>query len=232
MKELGDALRVIFSKVAEFFDIFDLSFFVSGLVSGMAIATFLHHAGIPVAAILSSKTGIFISVVMCYGLGLASFASGRLIQNVFARFCYKKKQEEESDERFEKFLKTHSLSDNELVRKYLDQGSDGTRALYNLLWAQLRHSPKVSASLELLNSYWVKAATYDGLAVSLLLWSAVLVCSLFNWVIPRVVGPALIVVGLIILISFTFACLWEGQRYRQYQAKELVATIAAITINR
>jgi hypothetical protein len=154
MKELGDALSVIFSKVAGFFDIFDLSFFVSGLLSGMAVATFLYYAGIPVASLLNSKTGIFIAVIMCYGLGLVSFASGRLIQNVFGRICYRKKQDIESDERFIKYLKNHDLYDNKHVQKYVVQGSDGTRALYNLLWAQLRHSPNVSASLELLNSYW------------------------------------------------------------------------------
>lgn len=231
MKEFGDSISIIFSKVAGFFDIFDLSFFVSGLLSGMAVATFLYYAGIPVASLLNSKTGIFIAVVMCYGFGLASFAMGRLIQNVFGRIIYKKPQDIESDERFIKYLKNHDLYDNKQVKKYIDQGADGTRALYNLLWAQLRHSPNVSSSLELLNSYWVRAATYDGLSVSLLLWSAVMGCSYFDKVIPHFEYPALIIVGLVIVISFAFACLWEGQRYRKYQAKELVATIAAITGN-
>jgi hypothetical protein len=37
MKELGEALKLIFEKIAGFFDIFDLSFFVSGAVSFAAL---------------------------------------------------------------------------------------------------------------------------------------------------------------------------------------------------
>ena len=37
MKELGEALKLIFMKVGDFFDIFDLSFFVSGIAIASAI---------------------------------------------------------------------------------------------------------------------------------------------------------------------------------------------------
>ena len=55
VKELGEALKLIFSKVAGFFDIFDLSFFVSGITSAAAMAAFLHLAGVTVTTILASK---------------------------------------------------------------------------------------------------------------------------------------------------------------------------------
>ena len=32
MEEIGKALKTIFDKIADFFDLFDLSFFVSGIV--------------------------------------------------------------------------------------------------------------------------------------------------------------------------------------------------------
>ncbi len=230
MKEFGDALKIVFSKVVGFFDIFDLSFFVSGLGSATAIATFLYHLGVPVVALLGTKIGVFLAALISYTLGLVSFALGRLIQKSVARIVDGKPQDITLDERFEKSLEAHGLSDDQQVIDYLSRGKDGTRALYTLLWAQMRHSTQVSASLELLNSYWVKAATYDGLSVSLLLWSFVLFCSSFGWMVPKYLGHLPSAVVIAILLGTAFACLREGRRYREYQVKELVATIVASRI--
>jgi hypothetical protein len=47
MSELGQALKIIFEKLATFFDIFDLSFFISGALALGAIVFWLRSIGIP-----------------------------------------------------------------------------------------------------------------------------------------------------------------------------------------
>ena len=45
MKGLGDALKIIFEKIGAFFDLFDLSFFVSGAACIGAALFWLHLTG-------------------------------------------------------------------------------------------------------------------------------------------------------------------------------------------
>jgi hypothetical protein len=230
VKEIGDVIRIVFSKVSGFFDIFDLSFFVSGLASATAITTYLHITSVPITMIVETKVGIFLAAIVSYSLGLISFASGRFIQQWFAKIYHSNHQEISQDHYFVEALKAHGLMDDRFVKEYFDRGPEGRSALYTLLWAQLRHSQRVSASLTLLNSYWVKAATYDGLAVSSILWFFLIVCNLFDWLVPNFLGLIPSIVSATILLIFIFACLREGQRYREYQAQELVATIASVGI--
>jgi hypothetical protein len=170
VKELGEALKLIFAKVAGFFDILDLSFFLSGIASASALTVFLHYAKVPVTSMLTTKTGIFLAALASYGLGLVSFASGRLAQRGVT-LVRKKREAEDFEERMRELLSAHGLAEQQPFKKYLSKENEkynGIQALYTRLWAEVRHSGRVSTSLELLNSYWVKAATYDGLSVSLL----------------------------------------------------------------
>lgn len=190
----------------------------------------MHHAGLPIALILASKTGIFLAAIASYSLGLVSFASGRLLQRVVT-FVQKKKEHEGSEARFRRILTAHGLAEEQPFKEYLARGneeSNGIQALCTRLWAEVRHSARVSASLELLNSYWVKAATYDGLSVSLLLWSGVFLSSAFGWVVSGYPGRPTSAAIAFIFFCEPLTCLREAARYREYQAKELVATIAAI----
>jgi hypothetical protein len=236
VKELGEALKLIFAKVVGFFDIFDLSFFVSGIISATAIATLLHLAGVTVTTILASKTGIFLAALASYSLGLVSFALGRQFQRAIS-LAQNKKEHELSEVHFIETLKAHGLTEQQPFLTYLSiekeeskekEESNRIQALYTRLWAEIRHSERISASLELLNSYWVKAATYDGLAVSFLLWSGVFLCSTFGWVVRNCLGRPISAVLATIFLGASLTCLKEARRYREYQAKELVATIAAI----
>lgn len=261
MKELGEALKLVFSKVAGFFDIFDLSFFISGIASATAIATFLHHVGVPVISLLDSKVGVFLAAIASYSLGLVSFASGRFLRKLdfmgkLVRLVRKKdkrmdlekrteKEYETSEQRFIEALTAHGLTDKGGFREYLtqeneklnsnesskteskDEESIRIQALYIRMWAEIRHSDRLSASLELLNSYWVKAATFDGLAVSLLIWVGVFLSSASGWVILSHLSRPVSSSFAAIFFLAALSCFHEAKRYREYQAKELVATIAS-----
>lgn len=139
MKELGEALKLIFSKIADFFDIFDLSFFVSGIASASSVALY----------------------------------------------------------------------------EYLDTSREIDRGIWRLyvrLWAEIRHSDSVTPSLQLLKRYWVMAATYDGIAISMALWALLLFAGSFGWGIASFLNWKFGIPFAIILLLFGAACLREGRQ--------------------
>jgi hypothetical protein len=150
----------------------------------------------------------------------------------------KKGKYEISETRFLEALSAHGLNERDGFKEYLqktneksefkyDDDSVRIQALYTRLWAEVRHSERVSASLELLNSYWVKAATFDGLAVSLLIWFLVFLSSAFGWVVIADISRLISAVFATFFLIASISCFNEASRYREYQAKELVATIAS-----
>ena len=81
MNELGQALKIIFEKVGAFFDIFDLSFFVSGAAALGAIAFWLASIGVREPPQLEGWLKVAILILGSYASGLLCFAAGRLVRS-------------------------------------------------------------------------------------------------------------------------------------------------------
>jgi hypothetical protein len=156
MSELGEALKTIFGKISAFFDLFDLSFFVSGAVSLSALIFWLHLAGKQVPFNLQGWLKVLAIILGCYVSGLFCFAVGRWIH-----WFQRKKHEKKSNDHFREILEAHGLADERPFSDYLSRAK-GIRRLYTRLWAEVRQMDQLSPSLSLLNRYWVMAATYDG----------------------------------------------------------------------
>jgi hypothetical protein len=225
MKELGDALRSIFEKIGEFFDLFDLSFLVSGSTTLAALVFLAHRLGIAVPSSLTAWPEIVAAILLCYVLGLVCFAVGR-----WARKGLERKEGPNSfDKYFGQALNAHGLVDKEPFKAYLERAPHrGSWRLYVRMWAELRTSSSAAASMSLLKRYWVMAATYDGMSVALSVWGLVLLACAAGWGIPDTgrlsLGVALIAVGA--MLASAFACAREAGRYVQYQVEEVVASIA------
>jgi hypothetical protein len=241
MNELGQALKIIFEKLAAFFDIFDLSFFVSGAVALGAIVFWLHKKGfsdLPVERWL--KVSIFI--LGSYAGGLICFAAARFIRQTLiiplfiraARSIHKKLFEKQKelklfgrkvklierpfDDQLPAILDAHGLSQTTAIQDYLQRTrSEGEWRLYIRFWGELRNAPEMALPLSFLNRYWVMAATYDGVAFALIVWFIVFAhCLDFN----------LETVALLIIVAFmSVVCFHEASRYIHHQRENLVATI-------
>ena len=89
------------------------------------------------------------------------------------------------------------------------------------LWPEIDYStlPELAASFSLLKRYWILAATFDGLAIAVLLWNAPIAVALKSGA-----PPAWAIVSAITLLvsGFAFA---QANEYRRYQAAELLATV-------
>jgi hypothetical protein len=111
----SDFLSVVsdaFGKIASFFDVFDLSFFVSGALCLAAISFWFELSETSSPSFLDNWMGTFELVIFCYVLGLMTFTSGRWLRTGFVG---------------RKFRCTFRRLDGELHRAYkifLEAGED------------------------------------------------------------------------------------------------------------
>lgn len=224
MSELTDAFKTLVGRIGSFFDLFDLSFFVSGSVNLGAFLfwTYLSKIGMPFP--LEGWLKVLVIILACYVSGLVCFALGRWLRKP-------KRSSDEAllfDNHFTEVLKAHGLADEDTFKEYISRADvRGVRRLYMRLWAEVRQLDELSPSLLVLNRYWVMAATYDGLAMALVSWAIVFAL----WSGGFGINPALSmkvgipVIGTLLLIMYF--CLREAQRFARYQVEDLVATVAA-----
>lgn len=228
MKELGEALKVIFTKLGDFFDIFDLSFFISGTVLFMAVLYLGLQLGL-VAFADWSKAGLLFGLVVLmaiYVSGLVSFSMGRWLRGMFYAVRRKQKAEDYYKEKFLPIIYAHGLDQNLRFAEYFQRNEEHRAPwrLYTRLWAELRHCDKAAPSRALLMRYWVMAATCDGLGAAFFIWAGVLV-----WrASAGANGITMLWLGAIILSAMAVLVLREANRYQEYQWEELVASLAAV----
>lgn len=247
MKEFGETLKLVLGKVVDFFGIFDLSFFISGITGLAAVTVYIHCIlGLDLTWLSKSEFLPFLVVLTAYIMGLCSFALGRLIREIALRLynCFHLRihwswvscllpdgkgqvsSQASSDDNDRTNKRYGRFGDNfcsALAAHGLDkdpryiQYKDNSQ-LYVRFWADLRQSAEYSPSLSHLQRSWVMAATYDGLTFSLSLWLLVL-CFLES-------GPSWVVIFIVAcLILITIR---EAGRYTQNQVEELIATIASM----
>jgi hypothetical protein len=221
MKELGEALKLIFEKIAGFFDIFDLSFFVSGAVGFSALLYWLSSTSLSPPA-LDGWVKVLAVILACYVSGLLCFAGGRWVRMFLLGRWFSVATAVECVNA----LRGHGLENEQVFAKYIGRPDEfGSWRLYVRLRAELRQTPESAPTLSFLNRYWVMAATYDGLAFALIVWVIVLVALMIQRSVSYVIGIPLCIV----LVIFAVVCSREASRFVIYQVEELVAAIAAAT---
>jgi hypothetical protein len=222
-KQVADGLKAIFERIADFFDLFDLSFLVSGISMMGALFFGGWRFGVTLPDLPAAWMTVLGLLVGCYVLGLVCFATGRWVRTWFPWA----KTKELFCKHIEQSLKTHNIASLPQIAEYLNEPNDRTLwRLYVKLWAELRQSPDAAPSLSLLKRYWVMAATYDGVAVALFTWAATLFACAFCGaaVMPLAKEVATSVAFCLLLASFL--CSREAGRYMIYQVEELAASIA------
>jgi hypothetical protein len=233
MKELAEALKLIFGKIGDFLDVFDLSFIVSGALGFSALFLWAEFINLPLPIGIHGGVQIFLIVFACYVNGMIFFAAGRFIRRTFSTLfpggIAPGDKGKKFDELFLNIMQAHGLADQEPFKLYIDRTQQrGIWRLYVRLWAEVRQVDRLAPSFLLLRRYWIMAATYDGLAVALALW----IVFIGRWLVGFKHAPVNIswevAIPLIICLAvFATACLAESGRYLEYQIEELVASIAA-----
>ena len=268
----SDFLSVIselFGKIASFFDVFDLSFFVSGSLCLAAISFWLRLSGVNSPFILDSWLRIFELVVFCYVLGLITFTSGRWLRtgfigrrircifNTFKDDIYsaceiakgnagnprERKQEKHLNSRdyFLTLLKSHGLDEVDFIKIYDSREINPLVAdcLYQRMWAEVRQCKELSPSSTLLNRWWVMTATYDGIAMNLILYIIIIIIWLngiglneeYSILIKTHPYYEYSIAAIFVLMAFSIASFREAKRLELNQRAEIVATMAHYCAN-
>jgi hypothetical protein len=240
MKALGDAIKMVLAKIGDFLDLFDLSFIVSGALGFSALWLWMTLAKVPLPPKQHGALPIILLLFASYITGMVFFAAGRSARRIIgliARFGKRKntgkgEKAGAKGSRFDQFLvevlKGHGLLNEAPFQEYfLRTDCRGIWRLYIRLWAEVRQADRLSPSLILLKRYWVMAATYDGLAVALLLWLVLLLRWLIGFEGVATLPAWVLVPAILLLALLAWGCFAEAGRYTENQVEEIVASIAA-----
>lgn len=216
---IAELIKVIVGKISTLFDVFDVSFFVSGGACMLAFAYLrsIYGEALPFPA---GALGIAAGIAGSYITGLLCFASGRWLR----RKILGRPWQVNLDARLEQAIRAHGLDEDAPLASYLKRKATG-QDIYPRLWAEVRQADDLKVSFDLLRSYWVRAAVYDGLICVLVIWGFAIGLSLFE---PNGLIHAREVGGVILgcLAIGIVACSREAARSDAYQIDEIVATLA------
>ena len=234
MQALFGVLQPLIKKIADIFDLFDLSFLVAGGSSLLAIAYVAWmmklQAHVPADG---GAAWLLIGLIMVTVWGLLSFAVGPLIKRIFSWLPILRRVPWGGgtfDSYLQEALRGHGLQEDALVGGYLGRGEAHYR-LYVRLWAEVRESTETADSFELLRRFWVLTASYDALSTSGLFWfAAFLLGALKPEISPIDVQSSAIAAGL--SLFFSLCATHEASRSRSNQVEELVATYAYLAQRR
>ena len=223
MGDIADALKSILARIGNFFDLFDLSFFVSGSVALAALHFWVYLSQKQLPFRFEGWLRVLTLILGCYVLGLLCFAIGRSFR--VPRKKSKHIQQFETD--FLSALQAHGLQAEEPFKSYLDRKAfHGSRRLYIRLWAEVRQRDGLTPSLLVLNRYWVMAATYDGMVTALSLWAIVFAIWWSGVGISSSLSLKIALPAVVLLLFLAYMCSREASRFVRNQIEELVATIA------
>lgn len=225
MEELVKQTQPIFQKLGDFFDLFDLSFMVSGIATSLSLL-FLYHNLTDEDIIKSIKDFdgflIFLSIIVVYLLGLISWVLGKWVRDKLNKTKYKsiettfKHNNALSDDLFQHYYTSDSYANGK------DEDKERVMAeLYCRLWGIIRESNLCLNSFSLLKRYWVQTANFEGLIFSTVSWFAVLS---ITWYKNPIFNYYCYGISLVILVFIFFAFKKEAVNYKKYQMIELVIT--------
>ena len=234
MQALFGVLQPLFKKIADIFDLFDLSFLVAGGSSLLALVYVAWMLELQAKMPAGGGVGWFLmGLIMVTVWGLLSFAVGPLFKRVFSWLPILRRAPWDGttfDAYLRDALQAHGLGDDPLVGEYLGRDKAEYR-LYVRLWAEVRESVEVADSFELLRRFWVLTASYDALATSGLFWfAAFLLGALRPEISPIDVPISGVAAGLSLFFSLCAA--HEAARSRSNQVEELAATYAHLAHRR
>lgn len=216
--DVASGVRSVFDRVAEFFHIFDLSFFVAGASSVGALSFLYLMMQKPRVFPFPPWVGVMALIIACYICGLIAFAVGRAMSGRWfrRRTLY---------QTLPRALDAHGL-DEQNIAVYRNSKPPGLWWLYLRMWSEVAHDNTAPLVVRHLMRYWAMAAIYDAVAFSFLLWGFVFLAAQSTHVVPSPLSAQL---GLSCAAASMAAAVFAFQRgavYYEYQIEDVVAYFA------
>lgn len=168
VNETSKGIHSIFHRLSEFFHIFDLSFFVAGVSTLGAFSFLFYRLGFEGEYPFPSWTSIFAILIAAYLCGLLSFSVGRMLNGKLFR-----------NKLLSNYLWAAIEGQNlkgEIVEQFRNSDQPEVFPIWRLyirLWQELIDKHPNSLAIQHLSRYWAMAATFDSVAISLIVWAIV-----------------------------------------------------------
>jgi hypothetical protein len=219
-KEIASGLRSIFERIGEFFHIFDLSFFVAGVMTFGALVFVYIVMKKPRQFPFEPWVGVVALIVASYVCGLIAFSVGReLSGRTFRRRILHRI--------LPRALEAHNLS-TESITLYTAGEHPRFWWLYIRMWSEITHEKSAPLVLHHLMRYWAMAATYDSVGFSFLVWAFVLIVVQFKYVAPNPIGHGIGSIGALLCACAAYFAFRRGADYYEYQIEDVVAHFAVM----
>ena len=179
----------ILNRVANVFNIFDFSFFISGAVAFIQIYLFMLFNDNNNLVVLEKYFNWWNVLIVIYILGLVMFALGRSIRQDMFKQKYRKYS----------LFEEYGICDKS-KEKEIDM-------LFCQYWTNLRNGNDLKG-YDYYSRLWVMTAVYEGLASNVLLALGLImpwICETFNEYCLWVIFAALVVAGLMMFLLFSEA---------------------------
>jgi hypothetical protein len=163
--------------------------------------------------------GVVALIVACYVCGLMCFAAGRWLSGRFFRRRTLARY-------LPRALAVHGLDRDETITSYMAQNIDGLWRLYIRMWSEIADEKSVPVIRHHLMRYWAMAATYDGLAASLVVWAGILIAVQLPAVVPTPLGRVPGVTGAVVCLCAAYLAFRRGASFYEFQIEDLVAHFA------
>lgn len=231
MNELGEALKPVLARIADFFEIFDLSILLAGALVFSGLGFWFCMNDVDFKFITNGKFEIFICIVLTYLVGLLCFTTGRLIRRCIsswkflklysAALCYQE---------YQKKIEAHGLQNNRLLKSYLPIDTEiKMYSLLSFLWSELRQEIKYGYSLSFLKKYWSMSIAFDSLLFATVFFDIVIFDFYLEFIGDKII-KSWVLFGLYILLSIIIkiSLIKNACKYDQYQNDELLGSFAAL----
>jgi len=217
-EEVGSGLRSILERIGEFFHIFDLSFFVAGVMTFAALAFLYIMMKMPHEFPFAPWVGVVAFVVGSYVCGLIAFTVGRELNGVAFRRRILQRILPQA-------MAAHNLTGKNIA-PYMNAEQSRFWWLYIRMWSEIAHEKSAPLVLHHLMRYWAMAATYDGIGFGFLVWATALVAVQFEYVSPNPISHSIGTTGALLCICASYFSFRRGADYYEYQIEDVVAHFA------
>jgi hypothetical protein len=227
---VSDLLKVLLEKLSSFFDLFDISYLVSG-VAVLGAACYWPSADTnQLSSVVPASLLPFWLFVVCYAVGLTASGLGRRVNQFMVGF--NRTDHLSKYRHFEQLLVLTNLDVTVGFQQLLQPAGagvtkyteDSLKGVYRQMWTTLRERKDIPESMALLRRYWVNSSTLDGLSIAaglcVVVGLAHLVLDFSGW--RSVLSmPSWVAIGSVFVARLLGE---EANRYRRYQIEELVDT--------
>lgn len=233
MPDLNEIIKLVFARVADFFEILDLSILLSGIAVISGIYYWFFQNDILFTIVIFKDSPILLHLIICYLVGLICFASGRNTRRFISKVEYFKLYSTINNlNDFTILLENHGLQNHASLSSYLPVSRDNVYSLLAYLWSDVRQDSSYGYSLSFLKKYWSMSIAFDSLLFATFFIDLIYVDLCFGFIGKiYVTNPVLCVTYIFISFIVKLSLIKSACTYDRYQNEELIASFAVRSRN-